>query len=205
VTSVNKPKRFTRDMAIALLLAGLFFLVLAMVSLDSTDSLMFPAGLSQVDPSTKPIDLINKHLREVYDRQEMEKKNVENLNVITAPPIYKSPRIEPVYNFDNLPLSFDQDSINELVGKDLGNYLRSSDAGDHRTLSEQIQDEVVDDMARQAIAESNKKHLAEAIIQKARDKGYLVEIDENFKVTSVKKIIKKERPSIFDPNSVPNR
>lgn len=198
-----KPKKFSRDVAIALLLAGLFFLILAIVSLDSTDSMLLPDVSVKSDPNAKPIDLINKHLREVYDRQEIEKKNVENLNVITAPPIYKSPRVEQVYNFDNIPISFDQDSINELVGKDLGNYVHSHSSD--RSLSEQIQDEVIDDMNKKAEDENNKKSLAEAIIKKARDKGYLIEIDDDYKVKSVKKIIKKEQPSIFDPNSVPNR
>lgn len=195
-----KKNKFSRDAAIALFLAGLFFLILAIVSLDSTDSMLLPGGDS-VNPS-KPIELVNKHLREVYDRQEMEKKNVENLNTITAPPIYKAPKVEPVYNFDNLPLSFDQDSINELIGKDLENFIPNIH---DKSLSEQIQDEVINDMATKLQAEENKKHLADAIIKRARDKGYLIEIDDEYKVKSVKRIIKKETPSIFDPNFVPNR
>lgn len=194
-----KQSRFSRDAAIALLLTGLFFLILAIISLDSTDSILLPdEGAS----SAKPIELINKHLREVYDRQEMEKKNVENLNTITAPPIYKAHKVEPVYNFDNLPLSFDQDSINELIGKDLENFIPN---GHDKSLSEQIQDEVINDMTTKLQAEQNKKTLAESIIKRARDKGFLIEIDDEYKVKSVKKIIKKEAPSIFDPNFVPNR
>ncbi len=194
-----KQSRFSRDAAIALLLAGLFFLILAIVSLDSTDSMLLPGEATN---SAKPIELINKHLREVYDRQEMEKKNVENLNTITAPPIYKAPKVEPVYNFDNLPLSFDQDSINELIGKDLENFIPNVH---DKSLSEQIQDEVINDMTNKLQTEQNKKSLAESIIKRARDKGYLIEIDDDYKVKSVKKIIKKEAPSIFDPNFVPNR
>lgn len=194
-----KQSRFSRDAAIALLLAGLFFLILAIVSLDSTDSILLPGDTAN---PAKPIELINKHLREVYDRQEMEKKNVENLNTITAPPIYKAPKVEPVYNFDNLPLSFDQDSINELIGKDLENFIPNVH---DKSLSEQIQDEVINDMTNKLQTEQNKKSLAEAIIKRARDKGYLIEIDDDYKVKSVKKIIKKEAPSIFDPNFVPNR
>jgi hypothetical protein len=200
-----KQKKFTRDIAIALLLAGLFLLILALVSLDSTDSLLLSGSDSSATGTTssKPLELINKHLREVYDRQEIEKKNAENLNVITAPPIYKSPKDEPVYNFDNLPISFDQDSINELVGKDLGHFVHSNSSD--RSLSEQIQDEVIDDISRKAQQEAEKKSLAEAIINKAREKGLHVEIDDDFKIKSVKRIIKKESPSIFDPNAVPNR
>lgn len=195
-----KQNKFSRDAMIAFFLAGLFFLILAIVSLDSTDSMLLPGG-EGANPA-KPIELVNKHLREVYDRQEMEKKYVENLNTITAPPLYKAPKTEPVYNFDNLPLSFDQDSINELVGKDLENFIPNVH---DKSLSEQIQDEVINDMTAKQQDAENKKHLAEAIIKKARDKGYLIEIDDEYKVKSVKKIIKKEAPSIFDPNFVPNR
>lgn len=195
----------TRDTAIALFLSGLFFLILAIVSFDSTDSIWVPEESSNLkgDPSAKPIDLINKHLREVYDRQEIEKRNAENLNILTAPSIYQTPRVNPVYNFDDLPISFDQDSINELVGKDLKNYLQSTSI--KRSLSEKIQDEIVDGIAQKMQSEDYKRSLADSIIQKAREEGYLVEIDDEYKVKSVKKIIKKNEPSIFDPNAIPNR
>lgn len=200
---MSQRRPFSKDAAIALLLAGLFILILAIISLDSTDSIYISHDNGIADPSNKPIDLINKHLREVYDRQEIQKKNAENLNILTAPPIYHSPHVEPVYNFDNIPLSFDQDSINELIGKDLGTMAHPKSL--NPSLNEQIQEEVINDINQKIEAENKKKNLAEAIIKRAKDYGYSIEVDDDYKVKSVKKIKKNEAPSIFDPNALPNR
>lgn len=197
-----KKIKITRDIAIAILLIGLFFLILSILSLDSHRAVTMDEKQDD-ESSPKTIEMVNKHMREVYDKQEMARKNAENLNVLTAPPIYKSPREEPVYQFDNIPLTFDPDSMNELVGKDLGQYATS--LMQDKSLSEQIQDEIINDMIRDESREQERKSLAEAIIQKAKKQGYLIEVDENYKVKSVRRLINKENPSVFDPNILPNQ
>ncbi len=197
-----KKIKITRDIAIAILLIGLFFLILSILSLDSHRSVTMDENQDE-ESSPKTIEMVNKHMREVYDKQEMARKNTENLNVLTAPPVYKSPREEPVYQFDNIPLTFDPDSMNELVGKDLGQYATS--LVQDKTLSEQIQDEIINDMIRDESREQERKSLAEAIIQKAKKQGYLIEVDENYKVKSVRRLINKENSSVFDPNILPNQ
>jgi hypothetical protein len=196
-----KKTKTSRDGAIALLLAGLFILIVALVSIEFQES-PGDVGLNPAN-EVRAIDLVNKHLREVYDRQEIDRKNAENMNALTAPPLYKAPRVEPRFNFDELPISFDQDSIDELVGQDLARFTTGRVSA--RSLNEQIQQEVINDINAATEQEISKKALADAIIQKARKQGLDVQIDENFKIKSVRKINLKEAPSVFDPNSLPNR
>ncbi len=73
------------------------------------------------------------------------------------------------------------------------------------TMSQQIQEEILSDMKRSADEESYRKALAEAIIKKAESQGYKIEIDENFKVTNMRKINQKEKQSIFDQESLPQK
>lgn len=199
--------KFSRDGAIAILLLGLFFLILSIISLESRETISDELSDTQFEENdkgdVKALDLVNKHMRDVFDKQEILRKNTENMNTLTAPPIYKSPRNEPVYNFDDIPLSFDPDSMNELVGKDLSAFEIESSSD--RTLSEQIQNEVINDMVEAEELKIEKRNLAESIIEKARQKGFVIEIDENYKVRSVKKIAPDNKKSIFDPNNLPNR
>jgi hypothetical protein len=196
----SKPQ--SRDAAIALLLLGLFILIWALINMDDQEEKNKAKGSVQQNP-VRAIDLVNQHLREVYDRQEMERQNVENMNALTAPPIHKAPQEIPQYHFDELPLTFDQDSVNELVGKDLRHL--ASQSVRQRTLSQQIQKEIIDDIQRSAEEEKYKKALAEAIIKKAKAQGYDVQVDDDFKVKSIRKIVKKEAPSVFDSQNLPGR
>lgn len=197
-----KKIKMTRDIAIAVLLLGLFFLILAILSIDSHQSTSLK-GASIEENTPKTIEMVNKHMREIYDKQEMERKNAENLNLLTAPPLYKTPKNEPVYQFNQMPLSFDPDAMNELVGKDLGEFVQP--VPKEKTLSEEIQNEIINDMIGDNKKELERKNMADAIIENAKKKGYLIEIDENYKVKSVRKLLNKEPPSVFDPNILPNQ
>lgn len=197
-----KKQNSSRDAAIALLLSGLFVLIVALISMNPKQEkavdLTAPAG-----EDVRPIDLVNKHLREIYDRQEIDRINAENMNLITAPSLHTSPPVEPVFHFDQMPISFDQDSLEEVVGQDLRIYASSQ--ARQKTLNEQIQQEIIDDIKKSAEEEVYQKALADSIIKKARSQGFDVQVDENFKIKSVRKIVIKEAPSLFDPNNLPNR
>lgn len=196
-----KNKWSPRDFAIAMLLVGFFLLVLALVSFERGP--VKPEASRTEGTAMRPIDLVNKHLREVYDQQEMGRKNVENLNTLTAPPLYKAQPTEPVFHFGEIPLTFDPDSVDELVGTDLRIY--ASNMARQNSLSEQIQQEIIGDIKKAVEDEVYKKALAEAIIQKARSQGYDIQVDDNFKIKSIRKIVIKEGSSIFDPKNIPNR
>ncbi len=197
-----KRNNSSRDAAIALLLSGLFVLIVALVSLSPNDDNNVDVTPNPKDDA-RPIDLVNKHLREVYDQQEIDRINAENMNLVTAPPLHKTPPVEPVFHFDEMPITFDQDSLEAVVGQDLRIYASSQ--ARQKSLSEQIQQEIIDDIKKSAEEEVYQKALAEAIIKKARTQGFDVQVDDNFKIKSVRKIVIKEAPSLFDPNNLPNR
>ena len=197
----SEQKRKTKDKAVALFLLGLFLMILALLSLENESTISNDTSDDTSD--VRVIDLVNKHLRDAYDRGEIERKNAENINILTAPTIKNAPKTEPVYHFNELPLTFDQDSTNELLGKDL--RLIMTQAVEKTTMSQQIQEEILSDMKRSADEESYRKALAEAIIKKAESQGYKIEIDENFKVTNMRKINQKEKQSIFDQESLPQK
>lgn len=213
-----KDQKSHRDIAVAFFFAGLFVLIVAVLTLEKTvektmddndDSKVAGRSYSD-DPNeqqgregTRPIDLVNKHLREVYDREEIQRRKVEILNRATAPPLHRTKPNETVLYFNELPLSFDQDSLEELVGQDL--RLFSTSASRTKGLNQQIQDEIIEEMARGVVEEKERKALADSIIAKAREKGFDIKIDEDFKIQSVRKIVVKDHPSVFDPNSLPHR
>jgi hypothetical protein len=197
-----KKNNSSRDAAIALLLSGLFVLIVALISLSPDENKSIDLTRNSKEDA-RPIDLVNKHLREVYDQQEIDRLNAENMNLVTAPPLHKAPPVEPVFHFDEMPISFDQDSLEEVVGQDLRIYASSQ--ARQKTLSEQIQQEIIDDIKKSAEEEVYQKALADSIIKKARSQGFDVQVDENFKIKSVRKIVIKEAPSLFDPNNLPNR
>jgi hypothetical protein len=196
-----KSEKKSRDIAIALLLLGLLFLILSLISLDSRETVSREAPLPVV--TAKPVDLINKHMQEVLERQEIDQKAVENINYLKAPSLKDAPTEVPLYHFNEIPLVFDQDAISEMVGEDLRVFATQSLR--RKSLSQQIQQEVIDDIKRAAAEESYKKALAEAIIQKARSQGYEVTVNDEYKVTSVRRIVKKEEKSLFAPDSIPNK
>jgi hypothetical protein len=194
-------KKGSKDAAMAFILVGLLVLILALVSMEQTRSGQSSSPVAE--ETIRPIDLVNKHLRDVYTQQERERVVVQNINTLTAPPLRKVPKEEPRHHFDELPLTFDQDVTNEILGEDLRIFAAS--AVRQRTLSEQIQKEVMDDLKKAAEEEAYKRALAESIIKKARDQGYEIQINDSFKVTSIKKIKKEKEISIFDKDHLPNR
>ncbi|MEY4617287.1 MAG: hypothetical protein RJB66_2247 [Pseudomonadota bacterium] len=199
---MNKDPR-GKDLAIAVLLAGLFLLIVALVSFESPPTEPVPVVQSSAPVNT--MELVNKHLRDVYDSQEMNRENVERINAITAPPIAESEEesVEPGLIFNQLPLDFDSGEMSSFEGQDLNAMALT--AVQQRPLSQQIQHEILEDLRRAKEEAQYKKALAGAIIAKAKSQGYDVQIDENFKVRSVRKIEIKDAPSIFDPKSLPNR
>lgn len=190
-----------KDIAIALLLVGLFLLIVALLSLEEEPVEIRKAVIPNADVNV--LDLVNKHMREIYDKQEMERKNVENINALTAPPISQVKPEVPAFHFEELPLIFEEESANELVGQDLRSY--ASSAINSRPLNQQIQHEIIQDLKRAAEEEIYKKALAEAIISKARSQGYDLQIDEDYKIKSIRKVKFKEAPSVFDQTGLPNR
>lgn len=201
---MSKKRDSSKDVAVALLLTGLFVLIVALITLEDKSETKSIQGIGRkTGSSARPIDLVNQHLREVYDRQELDRIHVENTNAATAPPLNRTKPVEPVYHFDELPVAFDQESLEEIVGQDLRIY--ASGQARQKSLNEQIQQEIIDDIRRSTEEEVYKKALAESIVKKARDQGYDVQVDDEFKIKSIKKIVIKKQPSIFDPNNLPNK
>jgi hypothetical protein len=133
----------------------------------------------------------------------MDRKNAEVLNELTAPPISKVKPDVPTHHFDELPVFFDQDSAQSVVGEELGTY--AYDALKSRPLNQQIQHEILEDIKRAKEEEEYKKALATALINKAKNQGYDLEVDEDYKIKSVRKIRTQNPPSIFDPGAVPSQ
>lgn len=196
-----KSPRNQKDGAIALLLIGLFLLIIALTSFESKD--FSTEELKEQNKKINAMDLVNKHLREVYDRQEIDRKNVENINALTAPPMSKAPKNENLFHFDDLPLTFSEDSNNELLGKDLRVYATT--VIKEQTLSQKIQQEVIADIQKASEEEVYKKALADSIVKKAKNQGFDIQIDENYKIKNIRKMIIKEKPSVFDSNELPNQ
>lgn len=194
-----KSKISSSDKAIAILLVGVFMVIWAMTNKEAIS--MREAEFESEQSSVRPIDLVNKHLREVYDRQEMERKNVENLNALTAPPIKSAEVTVPVYHFGDIPLEFSLTGEEELIGQDV--QALAEKALEQRPLSAQIQKEVAEDVVKATEQKKYRKALAEAIVEKARRQGYELNVDEDYKVRSIKKIVEKKRPTVFETEFAP--
>lgn len=181
-------KRKSRDGAIALLLTGLFLVIIALLSVDQRGEAP-KESLENPKASVNTLDLVNKHLREVYDRQDLERKSAEAMNSITAPPMAKTVPKYSDFHFDELPLTFEPDSVDQLVGKDL--RIVVSDAMEKRPLNQQIQNEIIQEIKRAKEERRASEALAEAMKKKAANQGYKLEVDDEMKVKSVKK---EEKP-----------
>lgn len=181
-------KRKSRDGAVALLLTGLFLVIIALLSVDQREEAP-KAFIENPKASVNTLDLVNKHLREVYDRQDLERKSAEAMNSITAPPMAKTVPKYSDFHFDELPLTFEPDSVDQLVGKDL--RIVVSDAMEKRPLNQQIQNEIIQEIKRAKEERRASEALAEAMKKKAANQGYKLEVDDEMKVKSVKK---EEKP-----------
>lgn len=188
-------KKNQRDLATAILLVGLFFTIWGLVNQHTIESRT--VGYKEETSSVRSVDLVNKHLREMYDRMELENSSVKTLNELTAPPIAPPPDEQAEVNFDEIPWVIEDSAKDQWEGQDVSELAKSALA--KRPLSQQVQREVLSDIQRAKELEAYKEALAASIIEKAKKQGYLITVDNEFKVKSVKKLIEKQNAqSVFD-------
>lgn len=189
-------------MAVATLLAGLFLLVWGLVNEKTIRSRT--TSYQEESSNVKPIDLVNKHLREIYDKAELQENATKSLNQLTAPPILPPPDEQVEINLDEISWTIDETKLEELKGQKINDLAQ--EALEKRPLSQQIQKEVAEDLRKARELSTYKEALSATIVEKARNQGYAIEVDSEYRIKTIKKIKKRDKaPSVFElVESVPS-
>lgn len=197
----TKKNNSQQTIGFILLLSGLFFVLLTLVY-DSNDGSKnknekkINAEKNYLFNTVKsPNDLVNEHLQKTYDNEQIKKLNTIHQNEILAPSLEQAREEVPFQ--EDMSISFETDDLSSLVGKDLNKDIRQS--WEDTTLHNKIEEELSNDQKNAIATKLYRDAYAKAYIQKAKDKGYQVQLDDEFRVISVKKIIEKKKgKSIFE-------
>lgn len=196
--SNNTPnKNNNKIIGILLLLIG-GFLLFASMFLFNEKSLNKKSSASSKNISIKPNDILNEHLQSTYSNMVISETNTIHQNKLKAPSLEKAQEEIPYQ--EDYSVGFETDDLNANIGKDLKKDIQQS--WDNPSLHEKINKEMQEEQQKQISEQEYREAFAKAYIQKAKEKGYEVELDDQYRVVSVKKIKpKKEPPSIFELDS----
>ena len=147
---------------------------------------------------TNELDNVNDHLKAVSDKMELERMRTMVANLKTSHGNtneiikYKSPSDdEPIINFSDDP------RVRELA-EDLGrtNELKRTPK-DPRSM---VYNSVIEDRQTQKYKEAQRRQQAQEFVNKARKDGWIVNLDENFKIKSYRHIDTEDQPESQEVN-----
>lgn len=178
----DKKDRLNLTPILFLLLAA-FFVFLFLLPDDKAKS-----G-KEVVQSKEFADKVNKHLFRTTQKMELtrERAAVEAAE-LASKGIDSNPGIDPMETAHPLDVSTD-DRADALV-KALGREVQSP--GSAKAPSELIQAELFEAQQLNAYTESYKKEYARQFVENAKKAGYLVKLNDQYKVISVQRLKKPE-------------
>lgn len=172
-------KSFPRINGFLLIVIGGFFLLMA--SLEE-DALQSSEQSSQSEkPNKKPIELINEHLQESYDKSLIDKLNVINQNRVLAPAL-KDSKEEAVLTESEIEALYGGANYEDLIR----NELNTRNAIEDKRYRDELEQK--EEAEREEEQKKYRQRYAPTFIEMARKDGYEIELDENYYVKSVDKI-----------------
>ena len=189
----DKPS-FGRWIGIGLVVGGLLFLVLSISSPQKNHKESSPEKILKSAEYNKRV---NEHLkmtaqeisqREQASRLESAKSDPDDFRKLgtTALPGRET----------------DQDEIGaDKKWDELAQRLNPDHGIDENSITQQLQSELLEKQNQRALTTAYKAEYARQFVENARKHGYQIELSSDYRVLSVKKIIKKDTPSLFDGQS----
>lgn len=148
----------------------------------------------------KYISSVNRHLQDTAQRikQSQQAVLVDNQRS-RAKPLEETNPSE--YYFAPKPGSSIEDNSEADPWRDLKQRLDSASELQSRGVEagEEIQFKLFQEQQMREWSQTYRKAYAKAFIENARKAGYEIELSEDFKVLSIRKINREAGPSIFDP------
>ncbi len=184
------PKEF---LALIFLLIGIGIFVIPLFNSNQKDQ------SAVLDTNQEPHNantILNEHLQSTYDNIEISKKNVKHTNEVLAPTLEQAQEEIP---FEEQPTIYYEGDDLAHLNKDLSKEAPES-YKTAPTLHNQIMTELKLDEEKIKRDKTYRSNYAKRYIAKAKEKGFIVTLDDDFKITSVHKIEKSDikKPSIFD-------
>ena len=84
---------------------------------------------------------------------------------------------------------------------ELSQRLYPQEGVDSNSIDQQLQSELLQKQKQKELTAAYKVEYARQFVENARKHGYRIELSSDFRVLSVKKIVVKETPSLFDAPS----
>lgn len=188
-------------------IAGLFFILLTLVNenhhsenatLENDKKLNVHKDANK-DGIKTPNQLVNEYLQKTYDTDQINKLNAVHQNTVYAPDLNNAHEEVPFQ--EDTSIHFENDNLSSVAGKDLKKGSVNSER--ELSLDSQIQEEIINDKKLMTDQKLSREAYAKAYVEKAKEKGYRVELDDEYRVVSVKKIIeKKKSKSIFELENI---
>lgn len=163
-------------LALALLLLSGFFLFLFLFSETETNT---SSSASRVDPKEFEFK-VNNHLFNTSQSIEMsqEKMQMEINQLVSRGMNPKAPAKEEVHHLD-----FSMDPRSEALLRELGREAKESTGPSNA--DEAVQTDLFESQQNQELSEAYKKEYARQFIENARRAGYIIKLNDNYKVISV--------------------
>jgi hypothetical protein len=142
----------------------------------------------------KTDEIVNRHLKQTYYQMERDKVRVMIENSAVNPQVGKS--ILPPTK--DVGVDMEPDRNEEVIARDLD---RSKGSESNYKIDHQIQGQLQDQENEKMARESYQSEYAKQFVENARQKGWDVQLDENYVVISVRPIKKRDaNMPLFVPN-----
>jgi hypothetical protein len=161
------------------MIIGGFFLFMALVPEIHQQGLE-QSSVTQKS-NKKPIDLINEHLQKTYDKDAIDKLNVENQNKVFAPSL-KDTGEEAILTESEIDALYGGAKYEDLIRKE----INARNAIEDKRYKNELEKKALAD--QELDQRKYREKYAPALFEKARREGFEVELDENFYIKNVIKI-----------------
>ena len=194
-TPTQKPQK-KPWLAIVFIFAALVFLLLSFIA--KKNSTKTQNSMQKNQHTEEYSDRVNEHLKMTAQRmkQQQDTFNLENeRDKLNSNQVFTSSQST---SQSSSGVDFSTDTQWDDMADKLRN--RESQHGEISGPADEVQYDLFQKQKEAEYTEAYKEAYSQAFVENARKHGYEIKLTEDFKIKSVRKIIQKKSPSLFEQN-----